>query len=395
MVASGRSRHRCRGCDVRGGTHRSARRGTRASFKRRSGSRGRQRSGSRGRRSGWRPVAHRGDAIRDGHFDARAVDHCREQLAGSARGRGAASRSVAGRCGHRAKSRRAAIRSRQRRGTRQPVRRAATQGHSSPSHRVRNQRDAAGSTTLMRIATALLALVVTATPAAAQSVRLTVDGADIADLARHVSRIVESSVATIGADLGDVFSDVGARTTAIAALESRRLQSRNFKAEQTDRETRTLSIGLSGTLDLDTLSGDIIVNAGSSRDVTLEIVRRSRGRTDADAKAGLDRVKVQVDSGPDRARVHTPSADMRNPPYSVDVSYTVTAPPGTRVTGHTVSGNVTVKGLRGDVDAGVTSGGITITGSRAVRARTVSGDVGLTDIDTDGTVDVGTVSGTM
>jgi DUF4097 and DUF4098 domain-containing protein YvlB len=170
-------------------------------------------------------------------------------------------------------------------------------------------------------------------------------------------------------------------------------QDHTLKAEQTARETRTLSIGASGSLDLDTVSGDITVTAGTGHDASLEIVRRSRGRTEADAALGLERVKVEVDQRPDRARVRATYPDQRNPPYSVDVSYVVTAPAGTRVTARTVSGDVVVKGIRGDVDVSVTSGRIDLSGSRVSLAKTISGPVTITDVDTDGSLDIRTVSG--
>lgn len=170
-------------------------------------------------------------------------------------------------------------------------------------------------------------------------------------------------------------------------------QTRTFTAEQTARETRTLAIGASGSLDLDTVSGDITVTAGGGRDATIEIIRRSHGRTEADATLGLDRVKVEVDQRPDRARVRAVYPDQRNPPYSVDVSYVITAPSDTRVTARTVSGNVVVKGIRGDVDTSVTSGHIDLSGSRVSLAKTISGPVTLADVDTDGSLDIRTVSG--
>ena len=194
-------------------------------------------------------------------------------------------------------------------------------------------------------------------------------------------------------DLGDAIRAIAGHAGELARAEAR--QARTFKAEKTDRETKIVTIGSSGTLDLATHSGDITVTAGGGRDATIEIIRRSRGRTDADVQQGLDQVKVTVDQRPDRARVRAAYPDRQATTYSVDVSYVVTAPPGTHVTAETISGNVTVKGIRGDVTADITSGRLDVTGSRVSQVKTIAGDVTLTDVETEGSLDVRTVSGSV
>ena len=63
------------------------------------------------------------------------------------------------------------------------------------------------------------------------------------------------------------------------------IQDKDFHVEQTDRQTKTLAIGANGSLELKNIVGDITVKAGGGREATVEIVRVSRGQTDADAKA--------------------------------------------------------------------------------------------------------------
>ena len=86
----------------------------------------------------------------------------------------------------------------------------------------------------------------------------------------------------LGRELGHVSG------SAIPAARS--MQDRDYRAEQIDKQTKTLAIGATGSLELRNIVGDIMVKAGGSRDATVEIVRMSRGRTDADAKLGLERV---------------------------------------------------------------------------------------------------------
>jgi DUF4097 and DUF4098 domain-containing protein YvlB len=173
-------------------------------------------------------------------------------------------------------------------------------------------------------------------------------------------------------------------------------QNKDYKSTQRDREVKTLQLGPDGQLSLDNIVGDITVTAGTGRDVTVEIVREAHGRTDADVRLGLDRVRVETNEQAGRASVRTLYPSDGHPNYSVDVRYTVTAPAGTQVSAHSVSGNVSVTGIRGDLSATTISGDVTV--SKAARlsdARTTSGDVKLTEVDSDGSLNVSSLSGTV
>jgi DUF4097 and DUF4098 domain-containing protein YvlB len=221
---------------------------------------------------------------------------------------------------------------------------------------------------------ALAATTATSLPASAQETRV-------------ISKVIASVV-------NDVVREV-TTSVDVATLSLRdREDEQDRRIEQTDRETKTLALGANGSLELRNVSGDISITAGTGRDVTIEIVRRSRGATDADARLGLDRVKVTVEQNGERGEVATVQPNERRPPYSVSVSLTVTAPAGTRVETSSISGNVTIKGMKGDQSVNVTSGNITVAGGGLVsEARTISGTVSLSDISTEGTVQAGTVSG--
>lgn len=172
--------------------------------------------------------------------------------------------------------------------------------------------------------------------------------------------------------------------------------SRDFRAEQTDRQTKTLAIGASGALELKNVIGDITVKAGSARDVKLEIVRIARGRTDADAKRGLTEVTAEVTQREGRASVTAryPSSRGERLPYAVSVAYIVEAPAGTSLTIGTTTGDVDVSGIKGEMTVDSVSGDVKIGGAgRVPLAKSVSGDVTLTDVDSDGTVVATTISG--
>jgi DUF4097 and DUF4098 domain-containing protein YvlB len=188
-----------------------------------------------------------------------------------------------------------------------------------------------------------------------------------------------------------------ALVAGVPADAGARQQGRDFRAERTDRQTRALPLGPNGSLELTTLSGDITVTAGSGRDVQLEIVRRSRGRTEQDAALGLQEVTAGIDQQAEHATVRANYPESRGRrPYRVDVSYTVTAPAGTRITANAVSGNIGITNIKGDVSAKTVSGNVEVHGaSRVAQARSVSGDVILSDITSDSGISANSVSGTI
>jgi DUF4097 and DUF4098 domain-containing protein YvlB len=163
---------------------------------------------------------------------------------------------------------------------------------------------------------------------------------------------------------------------------------------QTDRETKTFTLGPNGSLELKNVSGDVSVTSGAGREVRVEITRRSRGRTDQDARLGLQRVTVAGEQQGDRATVSVeyPRGERRNT-FSVDVTMIVTAPAGTRINASTVSGDVHVRGMRSDVMAKSVSGNVEVAGAaNNAEARSISGNVSISDVNGDA-VTLGTVSG--
>ena len=173
-------------------------------------------------------------------------------------------------------------------------------------------------------------------------------------------------------------------------------QSRDFKFEQKAVETQKLAIGPTGDIALRNIVGNITVKAGGGSEATLEIVRISRGRTEADAKLGLEKVTVAVAVRGERATVETRYPDDRRPDYAVSVSYNVTAPAGTGVSMNTVSGNLTVTGLRGEVTAHAISGQIDLSAcSRVSSAKATSGDITLTNVQSAGDLEVEGISGEL
>jgi hypothetical protein len=189
------------------------------------------------------------------------------------------------------------------------------------------------------------------------------------------------------------------KVRAIVATYQGRTRDDN-RAEQTERTTRTLRIGSSGSIDLGNIAGDIAVTRGGGSEATVEIVKTARGRDAADAKDMLALVTVDVTERNGRAEVtaHYPGGDdqrrtnRRN--VNVSVAYNVTAPAGTRISIQSISGSIRITDIKGDVSANTISGDVHISGAgRVSTAKSISGTIEIEDMKTDGGLDASTVSG--
>lgn len=182
----------------------------------------------------------------------------------------------------------------------------------------------------------------------------------------------------------------------VAAYQQRR--DSNNREEQVERTTRTVKLGANGLLTLANIAGDIVVTRGGGSDATIEIVKTARARDQNDARAQLQLVQVEVTERAGSADVRTryPNERERNNRrnISVSVAYTVTAPAGTRLSIESISGSVKVTDIKGDVSANTISGDVRITGAaRISAAKTISGVVEIVDVQTDGVLESGSVSG--
>jgi hypothetical protein len=266
------------------------------------------------------------------------------------------------------------------------------------------------------VLTAVLAIAGTQMAAQQVEVRVIVPQATAKEIRAAIERSIEQSLdarvwSEIAREINGAISEglagarIATRDLAEALRESLRYlpdssgtagarQDRTYTQEQIAKESHTLAIGPTGTLALRNIAGDITVTAGTGRSATVEVTRRSRGRTDADAKLGLERVRVEVDHRGERATVTARYPDdERRPPYAVTTTYVVTAPSGTQLSVSTLSGNVIVKDIKGDVSATVTSGNVAVSGSRVSALKTLSGSLTVTDSDAEAAMDLSTLNG--
>lgn len=172
------------------------------------------------------------------------------------------------------------------------------------------------------------------------------------------------------------------------------------REEQTERLTKTVKIGAEGELAVGNIAGDIVVTKGAGNEASIEIVKTARGRTIDDAREMLRLVEVDVTERNARADVRTRyphDQEMRRNNrrnINVSVAYTIAAPAGTRLTISSISGNVKVTDIKGDLSLTTISGTVRIANAgRIASAKSVSGTVEILDTQIDGGVQAESISG--
>ena len=161
--------------------------------------------------------------------------------------------------------------------------------------------------------------------------------------------------------------------------------------EYTENFSRTVRIGRTGALDLQNVAGDISVTGGGGDDVRIEAVKRVRHPNEAEAKALLSEIAIEVADRGGRVEVRTEYPRRRN--WSGGVDFTVSVPRDASVALRSVSGTVKVTNINGELRAETVSGDIiTMTAKKLRVAKTVSGDVEISESEAD-ELSLGSVSG--
>jgi hypothetical protein len=172
-------------------------------------------------------------------------------------------------------------------------------------------------------------------------------------------------------------------------------QGRNNGPEQTERFSRKVKIGRDGRFTLGNISGDITVTTASGDEVSIEAVKRTRGD-----KSELATVQIIVDERGGRVDVHTEHEqrfrERAGRSDHVSVDYTVAVPATVSVDLHSISGTIKATGVHGSLRGETISGNLTITDAPKLEAaKTVSGDVSLTEVTADGDLSASSISGNV
>lgn len=169
--------------------------------------------------------------------------------------------------------------------------------------------------------------------------------------------------------------------------------------EQSDTFTQTIKVGDGAILDLSHLSGDVRVTGGSGSEIRIEATRRVRHRIDAEARRLLEALRIDVNNFNGRVEVRTVyprRAGGRGEAMSMSVDYVIAVPAAASVALKSISGDLVVSNVRGEVRLEAISGDISATNTpNLALAKTVSGDVTARDIGAQGSLVLSTVSGTV
>jgi DUF4097 and DUF4098 domain-containing protein YvlB len=159
--------------------------------------------------------------------------------------------------------------------------------------------------------------------------------------------------------------------------------------EQVENIQKSFNIGSNGLLDIANIAGDIQIKAGGNT-VDVQAIKRSRGE---DAKGQLAAVEVRMTERPGRLEVRVIYPRGRNN-INVSVDFIVTAPSGSSVAAKSVSGDVHVNDITGEVTAESVSGTVSSMGTpQATVLKSVSGDVEVSAVTRTGELRVASVSG--
>jgi DUF4097 and DUF4098 domain-containing protein YvlB len=222
------------------------------------------------------------------------------------------------------------------------------------------------------------------------------------DLADDIARRVERQVDEITRQVERQANQMG-RRFEIQADQFARLVEQRFEQqgrrgggsgrgpEYTENFSRTVRIGRTGALDLQNVAGDISVTGGGGDDVRIEAVKRVRHPNETEAKALLSEIAIEVADRGGRVEVRTEYPRRRN--WSGGVDFTLSVPRDASVSLRSVSGTVKVTNINGELRAETVSGDIiTMTAKKLRVAKTVSGDVEISESEAD-ELSLGSVSG--
>jgi hypothetical protein len=173
--------------------------------------------------------------------------------------------------------------------------------------------------------------------------------------------------------------------------EQRERQQREWVEVEGDRVVKSFSVGKTGSLLLHNISGDVIVTAGGGSEIKVEAIKKAKGRSQGEARQQLDNVVLSMqEAGGGRVDIRV---EPRGRESRAWVDFNVTVPYEASAEIHSVAGDLSITGVKGEVRAETVSGDVKGSGlMRLAAAKSVSGDVVLNDIES-GTVVLSAVSG--
>ncbi len=164
--------------------------------------------------------------------------------------------------------------------------------------------------------------------------------------------------------------------------------------EQSDTWSKIFKVGPDGSLDVSNVAGTIEVTGGSGDEIKVEVVKRARAHDTAEARRQLDAVQIEATETAGRVEIRTNYRQSKN--NSVETDFTVHVPASIGVAARSVSGEVSVSRVKGEVRMESVSGNVTAVGTpHLVKIKSVSGEVAASDVASDDVLTAGSVSGNV
>src|SRR6186997_1777132 len=168
--------------------------------------------------------------------------------------------------------------------------------------------------------------------------------------------------------------------------------------EQIEKVSQTYKVGDGAALDLSHLAGDIRVTGGTGSEIKVDATKRVRHRDPEQGKRLLEALRVDVNNFNGRVEVRTiyPRRGSFGNNVSASVDYVIAVPADAAVALKSISGDVSVTSVKGEVRAETVSGDVNVSATPNVAiAKTISGDVTAQNVSTQTTLVLSTISGTV
>ena len=172
--------------------------------------------------------------------------------------------------------------------------------------------------------------------------------------------------------------------------------------EQIEKVSQTYKVGDGASLDLSHLAGDIRVTGGSGNEIKIDATKRVRHRDPEQARRLLEALRVDVHNFNNRVEVRTIYPRRGQPGFmsgnniSASVDYVIAVPAGASVSLKSISGDISVSNVKGEVRAETVSGSVNVNATPNLSiAKTISGDVTAQNIGAQTTLVLSTISGSV
>ncbi len=166
------------------------------------------------------------------------------------------------------------------------------------------------------------------------------------------------------------------------------------REQQSNEEliTRAFEVGEDGRLEISNVAGRIIVRGVAGSTITINATKRVRPRGNEDPSRALEDLEVDIEQRGGRVEVRT--RHNRGGRRRARVDYDVTVPTSARVMLRSVSGDIQVNDVNGELHAQAVSGDVRITSAgRLSVARSVSGNVRIETATASDDLTIASVSG--